>query len=317
MSSPRPVTAPPPDLSVVVAAWPDADGLGDCLAALEPQLDAGTEVLVVLGRDPPTGLVSRFPAVRWLPEVDGLIPVLWAAGIRAARGEIVAITTSHFLPAADWVASIRAAHGRLDSPAIGGAIELADRGSAVDWATYFLRYSRYLGYVREQDVDDVAGDNASYKRAELAAHPDWLADGFWEQSVHTRLRASGQRVTFVPRVRVRQARSFGFRRFLAQRFAHGRQFGSARFARGAVLTRLAAAAAAPLIPLILLGKVTARVLRGGGNLPRLLAALPALACFIAAWSLGEVCGYLVPGPAGHGRDAGHTTGTPAVRGISG
>lgn len=295
---------PAPDLSVIVAAWPDAAGLEDCLAALRSQLDTGTEVIVVHGGSP-NGMAERYPAVRWVSDSPGLIPVLWAAGIRAARGEVVAITTSHFLPAPDWVASIRTAHARLESPAIGGAIDTPRGGTTVDWATYFLRYSAYHGHDCEQDVPDVAGDNASYKRAELAAHPEWFTDGFWEQDVHRRLQLAGQRVTFVPAVRVRQARSFGSRRFLAQRFAHGRQYGSNRFARGAVLPRLAGVLASPLIPLILLAKVTRRVVRSRRNFWQFVFALPALACFVAAWSLGEVSGYILP-------EAGHAESSPAA-----
>lgn len=284
---------PRPDLSVVVAAWPDDRGLADCLAALAPQLGDGTEVLVVAAGDPAERPAGWPPQARRLAG-NGLIPDLWAAGIGEARGGVVAITTAHFRPAPDWVGAVRAAHARLESPAIGGAIDPPRGGSLVDWATYFLRYSAYLGYGREQDVPDVAGDNASYKRGALEAHPDLVRNGFWELDLHRRLRAEGRRVTFDPAVRVTQRHSFGFRRFMAQRFEHGRQFGGNRFPGRPLPVRLAAAAAAPLIPAVFLAKIVRRVVRGRRYYGPFLAALPVMLCFLLAWSLGEAVGYLRP-----------------------
>src|SRR5262249_4627994 len=128
----------------------------------------------------------------------------------------------------------------------------------------------------------------------LEAHPDLLRDGFWELDLHRRLWAEGRRVTYVPAVRVTQQCSFGFRGFLAQRYEHGQQFGRARWAGRGWPVRLAAAAAGPLIPAVWSARVGARVRKARRHYGRFLLALPALACFIGAWSAGEVRGYLTP-----------------------
>ncbi len=285
-----------PGLSIVVAAWPDAAGLGDCLEALAPQRDGFTDVIVVCP-EATAELPRLFPWASWVnAPKGGLIPHLWSLGIAAARREVVALTTAHFTPAPDWVSVIRAAHARLASPALGGAIDPPRGGRLVDWATYFLRYSAYLGYRREQVVADLAADNASYERSAILAHPELLKGGFWEQELHARLRGEGHSLTFVPAMRVRLRASFGFVPFLRQRLLHGRRFGRARLLGHGPVWRTAAILAAPLIPAVLVGKVVLRVVRSGRDFAPFLASLPILSAFALAWAAGEAWGYAAPAP---------------------
>lgn len=284
-----------PTLALVIAAWPDLDGLADCLSALAPQRHGCAEAFVVSPVDSPAELRARHPWATWVAVPPGqLIPHLWGAGLARASADVAALTTAHFVPAPDWVAALRQAHARLDAPAIGGPIDPPRGRRLVDWATYFLRYSPYLRYVQEQAVPDLAGDNASYKRAALDAYPGRLADGFWELELHRTLRAAGKQLVFVPGVRVTQQTSFGFRRFLRQRLQHGKHFGQARFQGRSAWWRLAGVAAAPLIPLVFLAKIVKNVVRGGRDFGPFLAALPILIAFLLAWSVGEAWGYLFP-----------------------
>src|SRR6266513_1705746 len=99
--------------SVVIAAWPNSEGLAECLDSLTPQQDAATEILVVGGASFPTEIRARFPSVRWLQgSPDMLVPHLWSIGMNNSRGRIVAITTARFVPARDWLKCIREAHER-------------------------------------------------------------------------------------------------------------------------------------------------------------------------------------------------------------
>jgi hypothetical protein len=287
-----------PSLSVVVAAWEDDACLRECLGSLAAQRGDGTEVIVVSSAPRPAGLGDRFAGMAWLEAPrDVPVPVLWSLGIGRARNEVVALTTAHFTPAADWVPVIRRSHARLASPAIGGPIEPPEDGGVVRWATDFLRYSAYVPGPREEGRQDLAGDNASYKRSAVLAEPDLLRDGFWEQDLHRRLLRAGATLTFVPQMRVRQRGSFGFRRFLRQRFRHGRRFGLTRLRDQGPWARALYVAASPLVPAILLAKVTARVARNGTHLRRFVAALPVLVCFTLAWAAGEATGYLGLRPA--------------------
>jgi len=281
---------------VVVAAWEDPAGLAECLESLCAQREDPAEVIVVSSAPATGALQARFGAVAWM-EAPGEepIPRLWARGLERARRDVVAFTTAHFTPASDWIAVIGLSHARFRSPAIGGPIEPPARGGPVDWATYFLRYSAYLPGGREESRPDLAADNASYKRAAVLAEADLLREGFWEQEFHRRWTRAGETLTFVPGIRVRQAASFGFRRFLRQRFRHGRQFGRTRARACGPWRRALHAAASPLVPAVLLARVGARVARSGTHAGRFVAALPVLLCFVVAWAAGEAVGYLAPG----------------------
>jgi hypothetical protein len=283
-----------PSLSVVIAAWPTLVGLEDCLEALCGQSDSSTECIVVSTVSPPQQLMTRFPWVCWSQAAsDSLIPHLWGSGMARSLGDIVAITTAHFTPAPDWIGAIRQAHARWQCWAVGGRIDPPHGATAVSWAIYFLRYSAYLAYRKEQIVPDVAGDNASYKRIALKSLPNLLRDGFWELELHRRLSTEGRGPVFIPGIRVTQRQSFGFWCFLLQRFRHGRQFGQSRAKNWGVIVRLAAGLASPLIPLLFLSKIVLRVLRGGEYFGPFLRAFPALLCFLLAWAAGEACGYLL------------------------
>jgi hypothetical protein len=283
-------------VSIVIAAWPDAAGLSNCLGSLEAQRDEQTQIIAALTIDPPEELITRFGWVQWLnPASDALIPNLWSKGMAGASGEIVAITIAHFVPGPDWLEQIRQAHRRLDSAGIGGSIDPPRGGSAVDWATYFLRYSNYFKYEREQTVTDIPGDNASYKREAIAAHWESIREGFWEPEFHRLVLATGQSLTFVPGIRVTQRASFGIRRFCAQRLRHGRHFGRDRMRDKSWIFRLAGLVAAPLIPVMLLGKIVRRSIRKPSYLGPFLASLPVMLMFIVSWALGEAWGYVTAG----------------------
>lgn len=281
---------------MVIAAWPDLNGLAECLDSLASQRDAATEILVVGGAAVQTEIRSRSPWVQWLQGSPSmLVPHLWSIGINSSRGRIVAITTARFVPARDWLKNMCEAHKRLASPGIGGAIDPPCGGGAKGWATYFLRYSAYLKYTREQIVHEIAGENASYKRESLAAHHEAITEGFWEPDFHRLLRAEGKTLTFVPAIRVTQGVSFGIRCFWMQRFQHGQQFGHMRLRGSSAPMRIARVVASPLIPAVLLAKIFGRVVVSRRHFGRLLFSLPLLFVFVVAWTLGEVFGYCTPG----------------------
>ena len=283
-------------VSVVIAAWPDLDGLTECLASLAPQQDAATEILVVSGAYFPTEIRNRFFWVQWLQGPPGiLVPHLWSTGVNTSRGKIVAITTARFVPARDWLKNICEAHKRLASAGVGGPIDPPRGRSTKAWATYFLRYSAYLKYTREQIVHEIAGDNASYKRESLAAHREAIADGFWEPDFHRLLRAEGETLSFVPAIRATQGAPFSIRCFCMQRFQHGRHFGRMRLRGSSAPVRIARVVTSPLIPAVLVAKIFGRVVASRRYFGRLLFSLPLLLVFVVAWTLGEVFGYCTLG----------------------
>ncbi len=284
-----------PRLSIVIASHNACSSVGQCLAILESQRN-GREVEIIVVDNSTDGteeiVTERFPRVKLIrsPE-SNFIPVLWEIGINQSSGEIIAITTAHFIPQKDWTDEILKAH---DSKfvGIGGAIENDEEAGLVEWAIYFCRYSAYMLPFSEAPVKDLAGDNASYKRWALDYCKDVRLNGFWEPFVHAELLKNGLELRLTPTIVVHHKKSFSLLGFMKQRFWHGRQFGSARASSLSGIWRIVYIVLSPLIPFVFLSRITRRVLTKRRRIGKLLLSLPILMLFLLSWSAGELTGYL-------------------------
>jgi hypothetical protein len=295
-------------VAVVVAAWPGLDGLREFLDTVVAQADDQVDVVAVTTVEVPHDILGRFPRVKWSRlGADALIPHLWARGMLACESELIATTTSHFLPSSDWIAQIRAAHARSPAVGIGGRIDPPSGAGPIAWATYLLRYSHDFQYGTEQPVSDLAADNASYKRRALVEHADTWQKGFWEPVFHQRVRAKGEQLVFIPSIAVRQISSFGFWPFVGQRWQHGLQYGRDRLAGKSAWFRLTAILGSPLVPFILFLKIASRLRWRPGLLPAFVWSSAPLCLFILAWALGEAGGYVA------GRGSGKASGTLPIK----
>ncbi len=143
-------------------------------------------------------------------------------------------------------------------------------------------------------IDEIPGDNAAYRRAALQECQAEIKDGFWETLVHVRLRANGQKLLWVPGMRVRLGKAGTMGSTAGLRFRHGRHYGSTR-PGNTLLKRFTRLLASPLIVPTLLARIVGRVRRQHPDwTPQLLSAFPALLVLLSSWALGEVSGYLSP-----------------------
>ena len=112
-------------VSVVIAAWPDATGLSNCLGALEAQRDEQMQVIAVLTTQPPAELVRRFDWVQWADPAT-----IWAV---QSLSERLASSPAGWVLAARREVSAAGANRLLDRLAAAGAarIELGPAGRAV------------------------------------------------------------------------------------------------------------------------------------------------------------------------------------------
>lgn len=273
------------DLSVVVAMRQAEGGGPACLERLASQRRPGVEVIVV--RDEPNGDAPSWAEVCTRP--GGLVPELWAEGIRRSRGRVVALTTASVLPSDDWVARTLSLHGD-GAAAVGGPVESGPGLRGVDWAVYLCRYAAYM--LPLDGVPDLPGDNASYDGVALRTYAALYGDGFWEPFVHARMRADGYTLTLRPERVVRHAPGARWAAFSRQRFRHGRTYGemSAR-GEGGVRT-LVRVALAPLVAPLMTLRTARHVLRKRRFRARLAAALPLLLWFYGCWAAGEAAGRL-------------------------
>lgn len=285
-------------LSVVVACCNARVSIWDCLNCLVQQSDNEVELIVVDNSDDgSTEIVqTHFPQVRILTQLRGaLINELWSAGILQSRGDIVALTTAHCIPAHDWIKQVLAAHSAV-AAGVGGAIDGDADSGLVDWAVCFCRYSRFLPPLGAGEVDDIPADNAAYKRAPLFRHLAQWRDGFWEPQLHRALALEGEVLRTAPAMLIRHRHSYNFAGFLRQRFLHGRKFGGWRASTLSPAKRALMLAASPLIPFVLLQRTARRVLGKGSHQAKFVAAFPLVAAFFIAWTCGEAMGY-ARGPA--------------------
>ncbi len=284
-----------PKLSVVLASQNASQTIRDCLNSLVRQsLNGDVEIVVIdNSTDETAEIVKReFPAIKLIAaNKKDLIPELWGIGISESIGGCVALTTSHFVPADNWIAEILKAHEQPHA-GIGGAIENDEKAGVVSWAVYFCRYSPYMLPFAEVEVEDFAADNASYKRRDLDTVKESMKDGFWETFVHQEMRKAGMTLVKSPEITVYHQKSFTFGGFMSQRFWHGRQFGGTRASKITGARRLALIFLSPLIPVIYLFRIARRVFNKNRNAGKFLLSLPILVLFLLSWSLGEFSGYL-------------------------
>jgi hypothetical protein len=285
-----------PGLAVVIACQAGGPALPRCLEALEQQRSDGVAEVIVVGSVEP-GLVAelraRFPNVQLLERAEAaLVPELWGAGVVHSRQEIVALATAEVIPEAGWARSLLRAYQAGDWAAVGGAIKPGSRLGPADRAVYWLRYSRYAAARPDQEVDDIAGDNGSYRLAQIEP---WLEEirrtGFWEYELNRKLRARGGRLFHASQANVRYLGGERLAVFARQRLSHGRRFGRERVAGRPALVRLAYLLAWPLTPPVLLARIARNAARGG-QLASFASSLPALAPLLLCWSFGELLGYL-------------------------
>jgi hypothetical protein len=283
-----------PALSVIVAVQHAQQNLPEIVRALNcphhPEIeflfcyaDAAPDVPALLANDSPIRLVRGASG--------SLIPHLWRDGIVAARAEHVALTTAHCIPDDNWLDTLK----RLDwdgLAGIGGVIENHPESSACDWAVYLLRYVSFAPPQAARCVEEIAADNAVYRRALIQQEADLLQQGFWEPSFHARFRAQGFGLALQPTLRVIHRNRYSAGEFFRQRFAHGRAFGIARASTLPLAKRLLLVALSPLLPFVFLRKIVVAGRQNPYTRSQLPRALPWLLFFLLGWGLGEARAYL-------------------------
>lgn len=283
-------------LSVVVATQGAKRQLRQCLAALAGQsLVRHMEVLIVEGSAQPvsTQWLAEFPMARILrPEAPHNVPALWMAGIRAAQGDVVALTIENCVPSADWAKNMLAEQKNGLYAGVGGAMEMDPAGDLSDWAIFFCRYSAYMLPFQARLLSDLPGDNCSYKRSALREIETWAHDGFWETFVHEKMRGCGQQLLSAPGPIVVYGGGISGPRFFRRRFAHAKYFAARRGGKMPPVERILRALAFPAVAVMLFWRIGLRIWRNGRYRAKFASALPWVCAFLVAWAAGEALGYL-------------------------
>jgi glycosyltransferase involved in cell wall biosynthesis len=293
---------PPPEMSVVIAAFSGAAALSRCLDSLASQ-SSGVEVIVATDRPPAEvePLRRQHPAVRFVfaPPDSGVFR-LRSLGLAESRGRLVGLTEDHCTLAPTWVSGLRraAASGRW---VLGGPVESGHAGGGYLWALYLSEYANFLPPLADGPAAYVSGVNVAYAGDALrACRPLWREE-FHDPLVLDALRAAGYRCRLVPEAGVRTSLRLSPPAAVAHLFGGGRWYGRFRKERVGRGRRLLLALAAPLIPAVMLARVVRLVAaRRPAALPATVAGLAFLSVLLLAWGAGEAVSYwfAAPGRAG-------------------
>jgi hypothetical protein len=288
--------AAPRELSVIVGSLDGAGTIRDCLTALRAAC-AGidTEILVADASADESAQIARdaLPDARVLTLPAGtLVPSLWGAGLREARGRIVAFTIAQCVVDPGW------AHALLDgirsgAAGVGGRLGVRGGTSATGRATFYLRYSAWLS-VADGPSAEIAGDNAAYDHEALRSVREPGGGPFWEVEAHARFRAAGRRLVVHPGATAWFTDRTALGTMAARRFAHGRHSGAFRV-RSGIRTRWQMVLGAPFVPFVLLARVARRVSGAPGHMVGFATSLGAFFVLAAAWAAGEAIGGFTAG----------------------
>lgn len=293
-------------LSVVVRVVGAGLFLERCLAQLVAQAESKHIEIIVPYDSTIAGvrkLAPKFPRVTFwdmgpvsFPDSNQrtahlLYDLRTTAGLRLARGRIVASIEDYAIPNPDWCEQILEAH-QLEHGVIGGAVEHAGHAS-LNWALYFLDFERYGLPLPEGPAPYLTDVNVSYKRAALELTQNIWSERYNEVTVHWALTAQGVVLWQRPSIVVSEDRgSLSFKQVLRERFAWGRVFGFMRVQASSPPARIGLILAAPLIPFVLVTRALVRVLVKKRHRLAFLRAFPLTVILAVGWSLGELAAYI-------------------------
>jgi hypothetical protein len=324
--------APAPTLSVVVTLVSGrTDDLASCLKSLRSQEDPPMLEIVVPYDDPcsnVTRLAAMYPEVRFVP-ADGFdfeaarasgshepFDVLRTVGLKAARGEYVALTEDHATLSRDWCkTAVELLDQHPELGALGGALECGSN-RMLNRAICYCDFGRYQNPLPEGPARFVSDSNVVYRSRALDEIKSVWDSRFREFPVHHALIEHGRPIWLTPRMTAWQNRvEMTLGEALKERYIWGRAFAGIRFDRSSLGRRLIYAGLTPALPVLLSYRLLRRASSSGPKrLGKLLPALPHIALLTSFWALGEFVGYSTgravaapPPPARHPE----TTASPA------
>ncbi len=277
-----------PRLSVVIASVNGLGCLAECLEHLQTQtVRDQMEVIVVDRRTDGTAeaVARRFPWVTVLAGRTGRsIPELRWEGMRAARGDWIAVIEDHCMVPPGWAAGILSYD---DSPygVVGGPVENGARDRLLDWAFFLAEYGPCMPPLAEGEAGAVPGNNAAYRRTILPLAEEIWAHR-WEGFLQKELRQRVVRIFLSQALLLYHKKSFRLGEMLEQRFLYSRSYAAMR---GKSFVRAALSLALPPVLLVRMIRCLAAKRR---NWKEFALGFPVVALFLLSWAAGEMVGHL-------------------------
>ncbi len=215
-----------------------------------------------------------------------------AAGFRAARAPLVALTEDHCFPAPGWAQALVDAH-RGPWAAVGPNIAVANPLRHMAWANHLIQYGPWAHTTPSGVQDDLPGHNSCYKRAVLLEFDQDLETLFIaEARLFSDLRRRGHQLYTEANAVSYHVYITKLRPYWQENYHIGRQFASNRSRGWSVGRRLFRAAASPIVPALRTWRIVRRMRELGWFSDLVPRVLPALWVGLSASALGEMAGYL-------------------------
>lgn len=287
-----------PALSIILACTDEYETIRHTITHLRRQTECHRLELVIVAADierlqPDRDALADFWGYR-IVAAPGMSSIARAnaAGVRAARAELVALAEDHCFPQPGWAAALIERH-RGPWAAVGPVISNANPTSAVSWCDYLIGYGLWAGVREPGEAALLPGHNSSYKRSVLLAYGDGLADMLEAETVlHADLRRRGERLFLEPRARSAHLNIALLASWLPLQFYNGRMFGGSRARRWPWPKRVVYAGGSPLIPALRLWRILRGAWPPAQPHPRLVGLLPLLLTGLALDAFGQLAGYL-------------------------
>lgn len=243
-----------------------------------------SECVKVMALDHPEVISIPFP-----PEVP--LPHLLGAALARSKGEIIAITDMMCEIDENWIPEVLKAH-KKPHPVIGGAVEPKGLSGWVDWTAYFCDYGQFMLPLTEGVVNEVPGNNLSFKRWAMARGREFVEGEFWKTYWCRQIQSEGFNLYSVPSIVVFYGRSFHLGEYLVHRFHNGRCFAGMRIAQLSRIMRMIYLAGSPLLSVLICVRILKTVMPKGRYLHRFFLCFPIIFFAALSWALGEFIGYL-------------------------
>lgn len=141
-----------PTLAIIIPHYNDATRLARCLEALEPQLDAGVEVVVADNASPCdlSGVAARFDWVHVVIQPEKGAGPARNAGIAATTAPWLAFIDADCIAAPDWVSRAKLIATGAGDTITGGRVDVFDEtppprtGAEAFEAVFAFKMERYL-----------------------------------------------------------------------------------------------------------------------------------------------------------------------------
>jgi hypothetical protein len=282
-------------LSVVIGTtegWPYVRPLIEALRGDAQSM--GAEVLIADGSDgPPPSPADIYPEVRWLKFDTPVVFALYGHGIRAARGDIIALTEDHALPRPGWIPAIVRAHAEHpEAAAIGGSIENGSRQTLLDWASYFITQGIHMAPLGDREVPITTNEaDVSYKRGAVETLDDNGGLGFMAILHNRRLADSGAVQRVDDRIRVDHYQTIGLRRTMSIHYHNGRSISGFRRASGMTPEDWARMVASLVLPFLRTARAIRVLWPKRRHRRELLASAPLMLSLDLAQGVGHLIGY--------------------------